>query len=91
MLETANGRATVAFAGQAAVPVWPLTTGQQRDTLAGELVPYLTAAAGAGVLSALLGNLGITVPGFPSLYLMYGPNTNTSGGSIIVYLEAQAA
>ena len=22
---------------------------------------------------------------------MYGPNTNTSGGSIIVYLEAQAA
>jgi len=36
-------------------------------------------------------HLGITVSGFPSLYLMYGPNTNTSGGSIIVYLEAQAA
>ena len=36
-------------------------------------------------------HLGITVPGFPSLYLMYGPNTNTSGGSILVYLEAQAA
>ena len=36
-------------------------------------------------------HLGITVPGFPSLYLMYGPNTNTSGGSIIFYLEAQAA
>ncbi|MFA9273094.1 MAG: flavin-containing monooxygenase, partial [Baekduiaceae bacterium] len=36
-------------------------------------------------------HLGITVPGFPSLFLMYGPNTNTSGGSIIVYLEAQAA
>lgn len=34
---------------------------------------------------------GIAVPGFPSLFLMYGPNTNTSGGSIIVYLEAQAA
>ena len=30
------------------------------------------------------------VPGFPSMFLMYGPNTNTSGGSIIVYLEAQA-
>jgi hypothetical protein len=30
------------------------------------------------------------VPGFPSLFLMYGPNTNTSGGSIIFYLEAQA-
>jgi len=25
------------------------------------------------------------------MFLMYGPNTNTSGGSIIVYLEAQAA
>ena len=36
-------------------------------------------------------HLGMTLPGFPSLFLMYGPNTNTSGGSIIVYLEAQAA
>ncbi|MGI9082543.1 MAG: flavin-containing monooxygenase [Thermoleophilaceae bacterium] len=35
--------------------------------------------------------LGISVPGVPSLFLMYGPNTNTSGGSIIVYEEAQAA
>ena len=31
------------------------------------------------------------VPGFPNMFVMYGPNTNTSGGSIIVYLEAQAA
>jgi cation diffusion facilitator CzcD-associated flavoprotein CzcO len=36
-------------------------------------------------------HLGLTVPGFPSLFLLYGPNTNTSGGSIITYLEAQAA
>jgi cation diffusion facilitator CzcD-associated flavoprotein CzcO len=36
-------------------------------------------------------HLGVTVPGFPSLFLMYGPNTNTSGGSIIFYEEAQAA
>ena len=36
-------------------------------------------------------HLGMTVPGFPSLFLMYGPNTNTSGGSIVFYLEAQAA
>jgi cation diffusion facilitator CzcD-associated flavoprotein CzcO len=35
-------------------------------------------------------HLGITVAGFPSLFLMYGPNTNTSGGSIIAYEEAQA-
>jgi cation diffusion facilitator CzcD-associated flavoprotein CzcO len=36
-------------------------------------------------------HLGIAIPGFPSLFVMYGPNTNTSGGSIIVYEEAQAA
>jgi cation diffusion facilitator CzcD-associated flavoprotein CzcO len=36
-------------------------------------------------------HLGIVVPGFPSLFLMYGPNTNTSGGSIIAFEEAQAA
>ena len=36
-------------------------------------------------------HLGISVPGFPSLFLMYGPNTNTSGGSIINYEEHQAA
>ena len=36
-------------------------------------------------------HLGIAVPGFPSLFLMYGPNTNTSGGSIIFYEETQAA
>jgi cation diffusion facilitator CzcD-associated flavoprotein CzcO len=35
-------------------------------------------------------HLGMTVPGYPSMFLMYGPNTNTSGGSMIVYLEAQA-
>lgn len=36
-------------------------------------------------------HLGMTIPGFPSLFVLYGPNTNTSGGSIIVFLEAQAA
>ena len=36
-------------------------------------------------------HLGMTIPGFPSLFVMYGPNTNTSGGSIITYLEAQAS
>ena len=36
-------------------------------------------------------HLGMTVPGFPNMFVLYGPNTNTSGGSIILYLEAQAA
>jgi len=33
---------------------------------------------------------GITVPGFPNLFLMYGPNTNLGCGSIIYMLESQA-
>lgn len=33
---------------------------------------------------------GMTVPRFPNLFIMYGPNTNTGGGSIIYFLEAQA-
>ncbi|HEX8781552.1 MAG TPA: NAD(P)/FAD-dependent oxidoreductase [Nocardioides sp.] len=33
---------------------------------------------------------GLAVPGFPNLVIMYGPNTNTGGGSIIYFLEAQA-
>jgi cation diffusion facilitator CzcD-associated flavoprotein CzcO len=36
-------------------------------------------------------HLGMTVPDFPNMFVMYGPNTNTSGGSILVYLEAQAS
>jgi cation diffusion facilitator CzcD-associated flavoprotein CzcO len=36
-------------------------------------------------------HLGMTVPGFPSMFVMYGPNTNTSGGSIVFYHEAQAS
>jgi cation diffusion facilitator CzcD-associated flavoprotein CzcO len=35
-------------------------------------------------------HLGMTVPGFPNMFIMYGPNTNTSGGSIVFYHEAQA-
>lgn len=35
--------------------------------------------------------LGITVPGFPNMFLMYGPNTNLGVGSIIYMLECQAS
>jgi 4-hydroxyacetophenone monooxygenase len=34
--------------------------------------------------------LGITVPGFPNLFVMYGPNTNPGGGSYISVAESQA-
>ncbi|MBB3039469.1 flavin-containing monooxygenase [Hoyosella altamirensis] len=33
--------------------------------------------------------LGITVSGFPNLFLLYGPNTNLGHNSIILMLEAQ--
>jgi 4-hydroxyacetophenone monooxygenase len=36
-------------------------------------------------------HLGITVPGFPNFFMMYGPNTNLAhGGSIIFHSECQA-
>ncbi|MFE3193599.1 flavin-containing monooxygenase [Nocardia sp. NPDC059240] len=34
--------------------------------------------------------LGLTVNGFPNFFLMYGPNTNFGGGSIVYILESQA-
>jgi 4-hydroxyacetophenone monooxygenase len=34
-------------------------------------------------------HLGITVPGFPNLFCLYGPNTNPMVGSVIFMLECQ--
>ena len=33
---------------------------------------------------------GVSVPGFPHLFCIYGPNTNLGGSSIIAMMEAQA-
>jgi len=33
--------------------------------------------------------LGMTVPGFPNFFMMYGPNVNGGGGSILGFLEGQ--
>jgi cation diffusion facilitator CzcD-associated flavoprotein CzcO len=35
-------------------------------------------------------HLGIAVPGFPNLFVVYGPNSNLGGSSIIGMLEAQS-
>jgi len=32
--------------------------------------------------------LGLSVPGFPNMFLLYGPNTNGGTGSVVVTLEA---
>ncbi|GAA0576234.1 NAD(P)/FAD-dependent oxidoreductase [Paractinoplanes ferrugineus] len=34
--------------------------------------------------------LGVTVPGFPNLFMIYGPNTNTGSTSVLYFHEAQA-
>ena len=55
----------------------------------------ITGTAGTDLREVWAGgahaHLGMTVPGFPSMFIMYGPNTNTSGDSIIFYHEAQAS
>ena len=33
--------------------------------------------------------LGVTLPRFPNLFIVYGPNTNLGGGSIVSMIEAQ--
>jgi len=33
---------------------------------------------------------GIAVPGFPNFFMLYGPNTNQGGNSILLMLESQA-
>ena len=60
------------------------------------MFPMEISGAGGRTLREVWGDgphahLGIAVPHFPSLFFMYGPNTNTSGGSIIFYEETQAA
>jgi cation diffusion facilitator CzcD-associated flavoprotein CzcO len=35
--------------------------------------------------------MGLTVAGYPNFFMLYGPNTNQGGNSIIVILEAQSA
>ncbi|KAA0091388.1 NAD(P)/FAD-dependent oxidoreductase [Mycolicibacterium sp. P1-18] len=59
-------------------PVAHLLTGTDSATL---------AAHWAGSPNA---HLGITVAGFPNLFLMYGPNTNLGHSSIVYMLESQA-
>jgi len=60
------------------------------------MLPMEVRGAGGSVLGeswagGAHAHLGMSVPGFPNMFIMYGPNTNTSGGSIIFYHEAQAA
>ncbi|MHA6617586.1 alpha/beta hydrolase fold domain-containing protein [Pseudonocardia sp. DLS-67] len=58
------------------------------------LTPMKVFGAGGQELSerwrdGATAHLGITVPGFPNLFLLYGPNTNLGSGSIVHMLECQ--
>lgn len=58
------------------------------------VVPMQVAGAGGQDLQAAWkggarAHLGITVAGFPNMFMLYGPNTNLGSGSIVAMLEAQ--
>lgn len=68
-------------------------TGFETNSFVGE-----TALTGLGGLSLAQAwkagpeaHLGITVAGFPNLFMLYGPNTNLGHNSIIYMIEAQVA
>lgn len=58
------------------------------------LAKVITDAAGRTLEQAWAGSpsayRGVEVPGFPNLFLLYGPNTNLGHSSIILMLEAQS-
>ncbi|MEV6716680.1 NAD(P)/FAD-dependent oxidoreductase [Lentzea sp. NPDC051208] len=63
-------------------------------TVAGFGLPLrITGRRGQDLAGAWAGraraHLGLTVPGFPNLFLVYGPNTNLGGNSVITMIEAQ--
>jgi cation diffusion facilitator CzcD-associated flavoprotein CzcO len=55
----------------------------------------VTGAGGADLHEAWAdgarAHLGLSVPGFPNFFAIYGPNTNLGGSSIITMMESQAA
>jgi cation diffusion facilitator CzcD-associated flavoprotein CzcO len=61
----------------------------------GFVAPLEVAGRGGRTLAEAWGSvpkayLGITVPGFPNMFLLYGPNTNGGAGSVIYTVEAAA-
>jgi cation diffusion facilitator CzcD-associated flavoprotein CzcO len=59
----------------------------------GFVAPMEVAGVGSQTLADVWGRhprayLGVTVPGFPNLFLLYGPNTNGGAGSAVFAVEA---
>jgi cation diffusion facilitator CzcD-associated flavoprotein CzcO len=58
----------------------------------GFVAPMEIAGAGGRLLSEAWGDvprayLGLSVPGFPNMFLLYGPNTNGGSGSVVNTIE----
>jgi len=58
------------------------------------LMPMQVRGAGGQELSQVWrdgasAHLGLTVPGFPNLFLVYGPNTNLGHNSVLLMVESQ--
>jgi cation diffusion facilitator CzcD-associated flavoprotein CzcO len=82
-IRTADGR-------ERAADVLVLATGFKSHEF---VAPMEIAGEGGRTLAQAWGAeprayLGITVPGFPNLFLLYGPNTNGGTGSVIYTIEA---
>jgi cation diffusion facilitator CzcD-associated flavoprotein CzcO len=59
----------------------------------GFVAPMEIVGAGGGTLAEEWSDvarayLGLSVPGFPNMFLLYGPNTNGGTGSVIYTIEA---
>ncbi|HEY9244620.1 MAG TPA: NAD(P)/FAD-dependent oxidoreductase [Streptosporangiaceae bacterium] len=83
----------VVTAGGATHPADVLVYGTGYQTL-DFLAPMAVTGLGGRTLQAAWRDgaeayLGITVSGFPNFFMLYGPNTNLGGNSIIYMLEAQ--
>lgn len=84
--------AVVTSTGRYPSEVIIMATGFETDHLLGPV--EISGRAGVGLSeqwgTAPTAHLGITVPGFPNLFLMYGPGTNLAhAGSIIFHSECQ--
>jgi cation diffusion facilitator CzcD-associated flavoprotein CzcO len=59
----------------------------------GFVAPMEIAGAGGRTLAEEWGEvprayLGVTIPGFPNMFLLYGPNTNGGSGSVVYTIES---
>jgi cation diffusion facilitator CzcD-associated flavoprotein CzcO len=88
-IETVTASGIRADGRERAADVLVLATGFKAHAFVAPLEvegPHGTLAAAWGDVPRAY--LGVTVPGFPNLFLLYGPNTNGGTGSVVATLES---